>query len=224
MTARTRSGARKKFFAVGRKEEQMVERLTDRQQEALDFIRAYTEDRGYPPTMRELADGLGLSGPKGAKEYMDIRERKGYIRREPESSRALTILDGGLDDRDAGPGVVSRLEGIPVVGRVAAGMPIPIWASTICRDAWPVPQVNELLLLARPFSPEEALALGVVREVLDGGAELLEAARTAAGAMALLGREQYAVTKRLLRADRIEHARGTIFEGLSMPVDEGSER
>ena len=102
----------------------MGTRLTDRQQEALDFIRAYIEERGYPPTMRELADGLGLSGPKGAKEYMDILERKGYIRREPESSRALTILDGGLDDRDAGPGVFSRLEGIPVVGRVAAGMPI----------------------------------------------------------------------------------------------------
>jgi len=102
----------------------MVERLTDRQKEALDFIREYIEDRGYPPTMRELADGLGLSGPKGAKEYMDILERKGYIRREPESSRALTIIDGGLDDRDAGPGVFSRLEGIPVVGRVAAGMPI----------------------------------------------------------------------------------------------------
>ncbi|MBN1882636.1 MAG: transcriptional repressor LexA [Deltaproteobacteria bacterium] len=102
----------------------MVERLTDRQQEALDFIRAYTEDRGYPPTMRELADGLGLSGPKGAKEYMDILERKGYIRREPESSRALTIIDGGRGEGDAGPGLFSRLEGIPVVGRVAAGMPI----------------------------------------------------------------------------------------------------
>jgi repressor LexA len=102
----------------------MVERLTDRQQEALDFIREYIEDRGYPPTMRELADGLGLSGPKGAKEYMDILERKGYIRREPESSRALTITGAGREDHAAGSNVFSRLEGIPVVGRVAAGMPI----------------------------------------------------------------------------------------------------
>ena len=103
----------------------MVERLTDRQKEALVFIQEYIEDRGYPPTMRELADGLGLSGPKGAKEYMDILERKGYIRREPESSRALTVIEGGREDHDAGPEeLFSRLEGIPVVGRVAAGMPI----------------------------------------------------------------------------------------------------
>jgi enoyl-CoA hydratase len=95
------------------------------------------------------------------------------------------------------------------------GLPIPTWATTICQDAWPVPQVNELLLLARPFSPEEALALGVVREVAEGEEAVIASARAAAAAMAAIAREQYAVSKRRLRAVRIEQARGTAVEDVS---------
>ncbi len=103
-------------------------RLTDRQREALDIIRAFIDKEGYPPTVRELADTMGISGPKGAKEYMDILERKGYIERVHQSPRALKIVD--LKPKDAGTGIEGAtrpprwIRDIPVIGRVAAGEPI----------------------------------------------------------------------------------------------------
>lgn len=104
-----------------------AERLTNRQREALTIIRAFIEKKGYPPTVRELADTMGISGPKGAKEYMDILERKGYIERVHQSPRALKVVD--LQDEEGGEieGATEPprwLHGIPVVGRVAAGEPI----------------------------------------------------------------------------------------------------
>jgi enoyl-CoA hydratase len=91
-------------------------------------------------------------------------------------------------------------------------LPMPTWAATICQDAWPVPQINELLLLARPFSPAEAHALGVVQQLADSEAAVVESARAAAAAMAPIDRVQFAVSKHRLRAARIEHALGTVFE------------
>jgi repressor LexA len=92
----------------------MVEGLTRRQKEALDFVAAYTERHGYPPTVRELASALGISGPKGAKQFLDALAAKGYIQREPENARAIRVVEGAA----------GRPPGIPVVGRVAAGRPV----------------------------------------------------------------------------------------------------
>jgi repressor LexA len=93
----------------------MVEGLTKRQKEALDFVAAYTGRHGYPPTVRELASALGISGPKGAKQFLDALAAKGYIRREPENARAIRVVGG------AGEG---KPPGIPVIGHVAAGSPV----------------------------------------------------------------------------------------------------
>lgn len=93
----------------------MVEGLTKRQKEALDFVTAYTGRHGYPPTVRELAAALGISGPKGAKQFLDALTAKGYIRREPENARAIRVVEQEGGGRPAG---------IPVVGRVAAGRPV----------------------------------------------------------------------------------------------------
>ncbi len=93
----------------------MVEGLTKRQKEALDFVAAYTERHGYPPTVRELASALGISGPKGAKQFLDALSAKGYIRREPENARAIRVVEHGA---------AGRSPGIPVIGRVAAGRPV----------------------------------------------------------------------------------------------------
>ena len=93
----------------------MVEGLTKRQKEALDFVAAYTGRHGYPPTVRELATALGISGPKGAKQFLDALASKGYIQREPENARAIRVVE----QQAAG-----RPPGIPVVGRVAAGRPV----------------------------------------------------------------------------------------------------
>jgi repressor LexA len=94
----------------------MTEELTERQKEALRIIRAHIRDKGYPPTVRELARAMRISGPKGAKKFLDILERKGHIERVHQSSRAVRLISEGVP-RGAG-------HDIPVVGRVAAGAPI----------------------------------------------------------------------------------------------------
>jgi repressor LexA len=93
----------------------MTEGLTKRQREALDFIVAHVQKEGYPPTVRELASAMGISGPKGAKQFLDALAAKGYIERAQENARAIRVV---------GQAAAGRPAGIPVVGRVAAGAPI----------------------------------------------------------------------------------------------------
>ncbi|MGA1791082.1 MAG: transcriptional repressor LexA [bacterium] len=92
----------------------MTEPLTPRQQKVLNFLIRHIRSRGYPPTVREIGAHLGISGPKGAKKFLDILERKGYIRRMSNSSRAIEVLR---------PHVQEGLM-VPVVGRIRAGSPI----------------------------------------------------------------------------------------------------
>ncbi len=92
----------------------MTEPLTPRQQKVLDFLIKHVSSRGYPPTVREIGAHLGISGPKGAKKFLDILERKGYIRRLSGSSRAIEVLRPCVQE-----GFM-----VPVVGRIRAGSPI----------------------------------------------------------------------------------------------------
>jgi len=92
----------------------MTEPLTPRQKKVLDFLIEYITSRGFPPTVREIGVHLGISGPKGAKKFLDILERKGYIRRLSKSSRAIEVLRPRVQE-----GVM-----VPVVGRIRAGSPI----------------------------------------------------------------------------------------------------
>ncbi len=63
--------------------------LTPRQQNILDFLKRYTHHKGYPPTLREIAQHFQMAGPKGAKKHLDALEKKGYIKKQPGSSRAI---------------------------------------------------------------------------------------------------------------------------------------
>ncbi|MGA1844340.1 MAG: transcriptional repressor LexA [bacterium] len=92
----------------------MTEPLTPRQKKVLDFLINHINSRGFPPTVREIGAHLGISGPKGAKKFLDILERKGYIRRLSKSSRAIEVLRPRTQE-----GVM-----VPVVGRIRAGSPI----------------------------------------------------------------------------------------------------
>jgi repressor LexA len=86
-----------------------VEELTRRQAEILELIRNHLEETGFPPTRAEIAAHFGFSSPNAAEEHLRALERKGAIEILPGASRGLRIL---LPD------------GLPVVGRVAAGAPI----------------------------------------------------------------------------------------------------
>ncbi|WP_240916211.1 transcriptional repressor LexA [Sanguibacter sp. HDW7] len=133
--------------------------LTGRQRAVLECIRASLDERGYPPTMREIGRSVGLTSPSSVKHQLEALERKGYIRRDPHSPRALEIVQA--DDArvvatsvpspvepDARPRIVhdSAAEDdsrptpsyVPLVGRIAAGG--PILAEQVVEDVFPLPR------------------------------------------------------------------------------------
>jgi repressor LexA len=96
--------------------------LTKRQEQTLDFIRSSIRDRGYPPTLREIGEHMGIRSTNGVNDHLRALERKGYLRREDMKSRALRVVD----EQESSPGAPSAddLVEIPVLGRVAAGLPM----------------------------------------------------------------------------------------------------
>lgn len=105
----------------------MARKITKRQQQIYDFIRAYQQEKGYPPSVREMAAAVGLSSPSTVHAHLSALEDHGLIKRDKTKPRALEVFeqDGtsvktaevrAMPDR----GSVS----LPLVGRVAAGMPI----------------------------------------------------------------------------------------------------
>lgn len=103
--------------------------LTDRQQAVLDFIISNVDEVGYPPTIREIGDHLGIKSTNGVNDHLKALERKGYLERQDGKSRALKPLrtpDGEIiSDGESSPDVdAGDVHQVPVVGRIAAGSPI----------------------------------------------------------------------------------------------------
>lgn len=107
-----------------------MEKLTKQQERALKVIRRTIQQRGYPPSVRELCDLLGLKSTATAHTYLRTLERKGYIKRAPFRSRALEVVEKADEGSDA---VM-----VPVVGRVRAG--VPILAVENIEDIVPLPR------------------------------------------------------------------------------------
>lgn len=95
--------------------------LTRRQQQILDFIRAEIHRRGFPPSVREIGEAVGLSSSSTVHSHLAALEAKGYLRRDPSKPRALEVFDFRDTDRGVDYGQVSA---VPLVGQVAAGSPI----------------------------------------------------------------------------------------------------
>lgn len=96
--------------------------LTVKQKQILDFIKSITEERGYPPSIREIGDAVGLSSTSTVHGYLKRLEAKGAIKRDPTKPRAMEVIYGEPSDDEN----ISKVElaNIPVLGRVAAGQPI----------------------------------------------------------------------------------------------------
>lgn len=95
--------------------------LTNRQEQILEFIRTEIHRRGYPPSVREIGEAIGLSSSSTVHSHLNALETKGYIRRDPSKPRALEVLDF----RDTESAVdYGQVYAVPVVGQVAAGQPI----------------------------------------------------------------------------------------------------
>ena len=97
----------------------MAERaLTERQSRILEVIRDFTERSGFPPSVREIGELVGLSSSSTVQSHLKQLEKRGLIRRDPTKPRALTTMRPIDGERDVAYGV------LPIVGRVAAGSPI----------------------------------------------------------------------------------------------------
>jgi len=100
--------------------------LTARQEQTLDFIRQSIQERGYPPTLREIGEYMGIRSTNGVNDHLRALERKGYLRREDMKSRALKLVSGMGTQPTAVPAKVEDddLIEVRVLGRVAAGLPL----------------------------------------------------------------------------------------------------
>ena len=95
-------------------------KLSDRQKNILKYIELYVDERGYPPSIREIGDRVGISSTSVVDYNLRVLERDGYIRRDREVSRGLELVGMPRSQRQVQPRVVR----IPVIGRIAAGLPI----------------------------------------------------------------------------------------------------
>ncbi len=140
--------------------------LTERQRTILQMIRTSVADRGYPPSIREIGDAVGLTSPSSVAHQLRTLEKKGYIRRDPNRPRAMEVVTATAAKtkrRSAAPApairessspgegdeLTSRTSFVPVLGQIAAGG--PILADQAVEAVFPLPQElvgdGELFLL-----------------------------------------------------------------------------
>ena len=116
------------------------EALTDRQREILDYIVRQQAERGYPPSVREIGEAVGLTSPSTVHSHLATLQRRGYLRRDPTKPRAIEVR---FDPRSGATAERRPVQHVPLVGDVAAGtdvlaqenveelMPVP---SDLCGD------------------------------------------------------------------------------------------
>src|SRR3979411_2190589 len=95
-------------------------KLSERQKNILKYIEDYVEERGYPPSIREIGDRVGISSTSVVDYNLKVLEREGRIRRDREVSRGLELVGGSRAQRQAQP----RLVRIPIVGRTPPAFPL----------------------------------------------------------------------------------------------------
>ncbi|MBB3604554.1 repressor LexA [Mycolicibacterium sp. BK556] len=117
--------------------------LTERQRTILEVIRASVTSRGYPPSIREIGDAVGLTSTSSVAHQLRTLERKGYLRRDANRPRAVDVR--GADDsvtavrtEVAGSDALPEPTFVPVLGRIAAGG--PILAEEAVEDVFPLPR------------------------------------------------------------------------------------
>ncbi|MFL5935437.1 MAG: transcriptional repressor LexA [Gaiellaceae bacterium] len=96
--------------------------LTGRQQEIWDYLVSYVGEHGYPPTVREIGERVGLASPSTVHAHLANLERAGYLRRDPTKPRALELT--GLRRQDTGTPRGLPTQALPLVGEIAAGGPL----------------------------------------------------------------------------------------------------
>ncbi len=116
-----------------------MKELSSRQQKINDFIRRFLIDEGYPPSIRDIQAGCGVSSTSVVDYNLNRLEREGYIRRHHEVSRGIEVLPRS--------DLVSQVS-VPIIGQIAAGEPIPVPTS----DTWNVTAASEILMLTKDLT------------------------------------------------------------------------
>ena len=116
--------------------------LTLRQRRILEVIRSSTQERGYPPTVREICEQVGLNSPSSVAHQLRSLEARGYIRRDPNRPRALEILlpaaPTSARESFGQTGTSQPYVSVPLLGRIAAGTPIT--AEEHLEDTYALPE------------------------------------------------------------------------------------
>lgn len=164
--------------------------LTHRQTDILEFIKRVIRQKGYPPSVREIGDAVGLMSSSTVHGHLQTLEEKGYIRRDPTKPRAIEILDSSSDVNE------KKTVSVPIIGRVTAGL--PILAQENIEDTFPIAAdlVNSDNVFMLRVKGESMIEAGI----LDGDLILVRQQSTARNGeivVALIGDE--ATVKRFYR-------------------------
>ncbi len=94
--------------------------MTERQRAILEYLHEYVDDHGYPPTVREIGEAVGLRSPSTVHAHLAQLERDGVLKRDPTKPRAIELADRRRPDRTADV----EMRRLPLVGQIAAGGPL----------------------------------------------------------------------------------------------------
>lgn len=177
--------------------------LTPKQRRIMSFIGEFMEERGYPPSVRDIMRGAGLSSTSVVDYNLNILTSKGYLRRDRDVSRGIELLERRAR--------TDYLVAVPIIGRIAAGEPIAVPAA----DSWQTPASGEVLQLPQELTQgkERVFALRVKGTSMidalidDGDLVLLQQASTAENgetvAVWLKSEKEVTLKKIYLEHDRI---------------------
>lgn len=169
----------------------MAKRQGSKQLEIYDFIKNQIQDKGYPPSVREICKAVGLSSTSTVHGHLSRLEKNGYIRRDPTKPRAIELLKDSI--------IKKEMIDIPIVGKVTAGMPILA-----------VENIEETFTLPLNFvkSNKDLFMLKVSGEsmieaaILDGDLAIIEKTNTASnGDIVVALIENEATIKRFFKED-----------------------
>jgi repressor LexA len=138
----------------------MRDELTDRQQAILHYIKESIQERGFPPSIREISAQFGISSTQGVQRHLEALEKKGYVKKDPRAARSLQITQ----DQSSSAPIVDEVRQVPILGNVAAGKPISVVESNdgllpIASD-WLSMGKDYFLLRVRGNSMAEAIQPG----------------------------------------------------------------
>ena len=142
-------------------------RLSERQRRILEFIRDFIEEHGYPPSVRDIQRGCEISSTSVVDYNLHILQREGYIRRSPDISRGIEILDPRYRPSRMGVRPPSWVA-VPVLGTIAAGTPIPTYTDRL--EPLETLELPAGLLRGRgPFYALRVRGLSMVDALIDDG-------------------------------------------------------